>query len=269
MIVALSTWTLDPLLAARYPDSPAEPQSGREPHTGDLEILDLPRVARERGFDRLEVPHFHLPSGEEEQERFAQATRDAGVILQTLLIDDGDLAHPEDSARDEAWISDWIAVAGHLGFERVRIIAGKQERSSETFSRSLEAMTRLAEQAQRLGLRASTENWHGLLATPEAVLSYLGRLDRKVGLCVDFGNWPPEIEEIGLPLILPLAETIHAKVEVFESGELDEARFCRQVEEAERVAFVGPYVLVADGPGDRWAYAERLRTLVDECLDRS
>ncbi len=264
MIVALSTWTLDPLLAAQYPDSPAEPCQGRVTHKGGLEILDLPRVARGRGFDRLEVTHFHLPIGEEDQARFAHEAREAGVVLQTLLIDDGDLAHPEHSARDEAWIAAWIEAAGRMGFERVRIIAGKQERSPETFSRSLEAMGRLADQAQALGIRASTENWHALLATPETVLSYLGRLDRKVGLCVDFGNWPPEVADTGLPLVLPLAETIHAKVEISSGGEMDEDRFRHQVGEAESAGFQGPYVLVAEGPGEPWTYTARMRDLLNE-----
>lgn len=264
MNVALSTWTLDPLLASRYPDTPADPRQGRASHSGTLEIFDVPQAAKDHGIDRLEVPHFHLPSDEAEQERFAANAREAGVVLQTLLIDDGDLSHPEHSARDEAWVSGWITAAARLGFARVRIIAGKQERTPETFARSLEAMARLADQAQRLGVRASTENWHLLLATPEAVLSYLGRLDRKVGLCVDFGNWAPEIEEAGLPLILPLAETVHAKVEISSAGELDEDRFRRQAREAGGVGFTGPYVLVADGPGDRWQHIVRLRELLNE-----
>lgn len=261
VIVALSTWTLDPIFSARYPDSPEAPARGREAHTGDLEIFDVPREARARGFDRLEVPHFHLPADEEGQARFAKAAREAGVLLQTLLIDDGDLAHPGFSARDEAWASGWIDAAGRMGFERVRIIAGKQERTPATFSRSLEAIGRLVGQSNALGVRASTENWHALLSTPESVLSYLGHTSG-LGLCADFGNWSSEVEETGLPLILPIAETIHAKAEFSADGEIDETRFRRQVLAAQGAGFHGPYVLVAGGPGDPWDGAARTRDLL-------
>lgn len=262
MTVALSTWTLDPLLAARYPSSPEANGGERATHTGDLEIFDVPRAAREHGFDRLETPHFHLPGGRAEQERFGTAAREAGVVLQTLLVDDGDVSHPEHSARDEAWIAGWIETAARIGFERVRIIAGQQEKTPETFARSLEAMKRLADRAHGHGLRASTENWYALLNSPEAVLSYLGRMEGRLGLCVDFGNWPADVEGPGLPLILPLAETTHAKAEIAPGGWLDEDRFRRQIGEATRVGFFGPHTIVADGPGDRWEHAVRLREIL-------
>ena len=261
MTVALSTWTLDPILAARYPDSPEAPAQGRAPHAGTLEIEDVPREAKARGYDRLEVPHFHLPRDPEGLARIRRAAEDAGVTLQTLLIDDGDLAHPEHSARDEAWMGGWIEAAAHAGFGRVRLIAGKQERTPATFGRSIEAMLRLTERARSHGLRPSTENWFALLSTPESVLSYLGHVPG-LGLCADWGNWPADVAETGLPLILPLAETIHAKAEFDAEGTLDEARLRRQALAAREAGFRGPYVLVAGGPGDPWDGAARTRELL-------
>lgn len=262
MIVALSTWTLDPILAVRYPDSPQAPQQGRTAHSGTLEIFDVPREARARGFTALEVPHFHLPHEPEEQLRFAEAVRAAGADLQTLLIDDGDLSHLEHSARDEGWIRERIEAAGRMGFARIRIIAGKQERTPATFTRSLEAMHRLADVAESVHVRPSTENWFDLLGTPESVLSYLGHLNGRLGLCADFGNWPPEVEAEGLPLILPITETIHAKAEFGADGTIDRERLLRQAGAAQKSGFHGAYVVVAGGPGDPWDGAIATRDLL-------
>ncbi len=263
--VALSTWTLDPLLAARYPDSPAAGPGGRKPHTGPLDILDLPAEVARRGYDRLEVPHFHLPHESAAQDKFAAAARGAGVALQTLLVDDGDPADPEHGGRDEAWAAGWIRTAGALGFERVRLTTGHQPYAPEAFARLTEAVERLVAVAEGVGVRPSVENWHRLLGSPEPVLALLDRLKGRLALCADFGNWAPSMRE-RLPEILPRAETIHAKAEFAPDGTLDEPLLRVQVAQAVAAGFDGPYVLVAGGPHDVWDGAARTRDLIRQTV---
>ena len=50
----------------------------------------------------------------------------AGVKLHSVLIDAGDITHPEAAHReaDLNWIKSWISVAGRCGAKNVRVIAG-------------------------------------------------------------------------------------------------------------------------------------------------
>ena len=126
--LSVSTWSLHRTLGPTYWDSPAKPSRDREEPYGPglLELLDIPARIAEFGINTLEICHFHLPSREPAYLNDLRSALDsAGVELFTILIDDGDITHPEHSARDLAWISGWIETAGQLGARCARVIAGK------------------------------------------------------------------------------------------------------------------------------------------------
>lgn len=229
MEVALSSWAVDSLLRGRTPET--------------LKILDLPAEAVAQGFRRLEVCHFHLPTEASGRDAFAHCARTQGAILQTLLIDDGDLTHPDRGEKDEVWIASWVAEAERLGFERARVIAGRQPWSLVTRARSGAALRRLADRA---GVRLMIENWPPLLKFPSEVRELLDEVGGQVGLCADFGNWSDEAD---LASIFPFAETIHAKNSWDDEGE----RFRRLASVARSAGFAGPWVLVASVVGQEWA----------------
>ena len=51
-------------------------------------------------------------------------------MIQTLLIDDGDITNPATRARDLTWIASSIEAAALLGAENARAIAGKAQAHS-------------------------------------------------------------------------------------------------------------------------------------------
>lgn len=269
--VAVSSWALHRTLGVSYPDSPATGPRSPESHSDrTLPLLDLPAAVAKAGFARLELCHFHVPSKDpaflrELKDRFAEA----GVTLQTLLIDDGDPSHPEHAARDAAWIADWIDVAGRLGAERVRVIAGKQPYSSEAMDRAVAHLGELAARGVDQNVRVATENWFALLSAPGPVNELLDRLKGTVGLCADFGNWDRSYKYEALPQILPLAETIHAKCDFDEDFNLDEEDFARCLDLARKAEFDGPYVLVNGGPEDEWEALRRSREAVEGVSGKS
>jgi len=60
--------------------------------------------------------HFHLPSRSPGYlEQFWEAREAAGVELWNLLIDDGDIIHPEHAERDCDWVVEWADTAAELG----------------------------------------------------------------------------------------------------------------------------------------------------------
>jgi sugar phosphate isomerase/epimerase len=252
--IAVSTWSLHRHLGTTYPHDlassallPAEPTYGE----GDESLLDLPSALANRGYRRMELVSFHLPSrdpiylGE-----LREQLRTEGVVLQTLLIDAGDVTDPVHGARDTAWIAGWIEVANQLGAEHARVIAGKQPPTPETLGRSVAALTALAD-GNTGATRLVTENWFDLLASATEVGWLLDRLGGRIGLLGDFGNWkgPGKYDE--LAKILGRAELCHAKAS-FVDGVLDAEDFGRCIDLAEAAGYTGPYTLIFDNdrPGE-------------------
>ena len=247
--IAVSTWSLHRLLGTTYPHDLDSFEVGMEQMTygeGEESLLGLPSVLANHGYHRLEIVSFHLRSidpvylGE-----LRDQLKTAEVRLQTLLIDAGDITHPEHGARDERWIARWIEIANELGAENARIVAGQQPPTQDALDRSAAALRRLADGNAGSPVRLVTENWHSLLPGPEQVNALLDRLDGRVGLLADFGNWrgPEKYEQ--LAAIFGRAELCHAKAS-FIDGDLDEADYAACGETAERAGYRGPYTLIFD-----------------------
>ncbi len=247
--IAVSTWSLHRLLGTVYPHDLTTTEVGQMQETygeGEESLLGLPSVLANHGYHRLEIVSFHLRSrdpiylGE-----LRDQLRIANVRLQTLLIDAGDISHPEHGARDTAWVASWIEVANELGAENARIIAGKQKPTRDALDRSVKALNSLAEGNAGSPVRLVTENWFDLLAEPAHVHYLLDRLEGRIGLLGDFGNWGGDNKYADLKSIFGRAELCHAKAS-FIDGDLDEADYGACVTLAEEAGYKGPYTLIFD-----------------------
>jgi sugar phosphate isomerase/epimerase len=247
--IAVSTWSLHRLLGTTYPHDLTNHEIGPMQETygeGEESLLGLPSVLANHGYHRLEIVSFHLRSrdpiylGE-----LRDQLRIANVRLQTLLIDAGDITHPEHGARDQRWIAGWIETANELGADHARIIAGKQQPTPETLNRSVRALRELADGNAGSSVRLVTENWFDLLSEPEHVHYVLDRLEGRVGLLGDFGNWSGQNKYNRLRSIFNRAELCHAKAG-FIDGDLDEADYGQCVRLAEEAGYEGPYTLIFD-----------------------
>jgi sugar phosphate isomerase/epimerase len=247
--IAVSSWSLHRLLT----------QHG-------LDLLDLPAELALRGYDAMELCHFHLPSNDPAYLTTLRSTLTAsGIRLQSLLIDDGDLSHPSESTKWETWIGEQIDVAAALGAERARVIAGKQAFTEEGFLHAQGHLRSLATSAKDQGVRLTTENWFPLLDTPESVHRMLDALAGDLGLCGDYGNWPRPRKYADLPHILPRAETMHAKCEFLTGLEIDLEDYNACIDASLAAGFTGTYVIVNGGPADEW---EAVAVTRDYLVDR-
>lgn len=247
--IAVSTWSLHRLLGTTYPHDLTTTEVGPMQETygeGEETLLGLPSVLANHGYHRLEVVSFHLRSRDPV---YLGELRDqlkiADVTLQTLLIDAGDISHPEHGARDQAWIAGWIETANELGAQNARIIAGKQKPTRDALDRSVKALTALADGNAGSSVRLVTENWFDLLAEPAHVHFLLDKLDGRIGLLADFGNWGGPSKYADLKSIFNRAELCHAKAS-FIDGDLDEADYGQCVALAEAAGYKGPYTLIFD-----------------------
>lgn len=259
--IAVSTWSLHRLLGSTYPHDLTTTAIGPGEETygeGEESLLGLPSVLANHGYHRLEIVSFHMRSRDPVYlDELRDQLERAEVRLQTLLIDAGDITHPEHGARDQAWIAGWIEVANALGAENARVIAGKQKPTPETIASSVSALRQLADGNAGSSTRIVTENWFDLLSTPQAVHSVLDQLEGRVGLLADFGNWSGEGKYEDLASILGRAELCHAKAG-FADGRLEEADYGACIGLAEDAGYTGPYTLIfdADHPGEWSGLAE-------------
>jgi sugar phosphate isomerase/epimerase len=247
--IAVSTWSLHRLLGTTYPHAiggaPVGPVEETYGPVGES-LLDLPSALEHHGYHRLELVSFHLPSRDATYIGELRAQLDgAGVTLQTLLIDAGDITDPVNGARDTAWIAGWIETANQLGAKNARIIAGKQPPTREALDRSVTALKLLADGNAGSPVRVVTENWHDLLSAPEHVNYVLDRLEGRVGLLADFGNWTGPTKYDALAQILARAELTHAKAS-FIDGDLDQADYAKCLDLAQAAGYAGPFTLIYD-----------------------
>lgn len=252
---AVSSWSLHRSLGVTYPHDLDSDAVGTRQQTfgpGRMSLLDLPGEAKANGIYRIEVCSFHLPSRDGAYLReLRDALASAGVTLQTLLVEAGDISDPATAARDRDWIAGWVAVANELGAENARVIAGKQKPTREALDLSARCLVEIADRNAGSPVRLVTENWFDLLSKPEHVLYLLEQTDGKIGLNGDFGNWTGAGKYEALSQIFGRASICHAKAS-FAGGAMDGEDYGRCVDVAERAGYAGPYTLIfdSDAPGE-------------------
>jgi sugar phosphate isomerase/epimerase len=259
---AVSTWSLRRTLGNVVAEGSAG-AGGRvmdlPPADSQLTLLDLPPEIAARGYAEVHICHFHLASREPS---YLAAVREAlsanGLVLDTFLIDDGDLTAP-DADRHEAWYDAWLDVAEALGAHRARICAGRSAPTPELLAASGERLARLA--AAHPKVRVVTENWLEMTPDAASVRTVLDAAGDRVGLLLDLGNWTGPDKYAQLAALAPRAETSHAKCHFTFDGP-DEADFRRSLATLQDAGFAGPLCLIYDGPdADEWANLDREWTI--------
>jgi sugar phosphate isomerase/epimerase len=253
--IAVSTWSVHRELGITHAQSPIDSSGRAEPTfgPGKLKLIDLPAELVRRGFARAEICHFHLASHDADYLATLKAAfKKAGVVIQTLLIDDGDVAHPEHRARDMAWIATWIDVAAALGAENARVIAGKGKPTAENLALSVDALRTLSQHGKKRGVRVVTENWFDLTASPRDVLHILDAVGPDLGFLADSGNWGGPTKYDDLAAIYARAELSHTKAHFGANLAIDGDDFRKCLEAAAKGNYTGPHTLIFEGDGDEW-----------------
>lgn len=268
--ISVSTWALHSLIGTVAPGRPGEPEArmmGELNLENPLPLLEVPARLAENGYTTMELCHFHLPSRDPGYlEEFRQAREAAGVELWNLLVDDGDIVHPEFGDRDRAWTLEWADVGAALGARCMRVIGGKQPPTPENLARSQAQLLSLMVDAYVRGVRVMTENWFQTLSRPEHVATVLNGTNGAIGLCFDFGNWGGETKYEDLAAIAHYAESSHAKCD-FKNGQPNTEDYARCLNILKEADYSGPFTLVYGEPGDVWGSLAQQRELVKPYLE--
>ncbi|ABS04165.1 Xylose isomerase domain protein TIM barrel [Kineococcus radiotolerans SRS30216 = ATCC BAA-149] len=254
---AVHAWSLDRTLGRFRAGTTTEP-------TG-LPLLELPAALRDHGYRTVQLCHFHLPHREDTYlAELRTALAEAGVVLDAFLVDDGDLTHPGEGAREEARISSYLADAAALGATRIRVVAGRT-RTGTAQADSSAALGRIAARAG--DLRVVTENWGDVTRDAADVRAVLDPLDGAVGLLVDLGNWTGPGKYADLAEVAPYAETCHAKAH-WNGNVVDEVDYRTSLSSILDAGYSGPLALVYDAAADdEWAGLAVQRAIVEDLLD--
>lgn len=273
---SVSSWSLHRALGPRYrmvkhqfdqltPDNDTP---------GDISLLEVPDKIAAQGIKTLEICHFHLPRLDRGYiAELRAALEQAGVELFSILIDAGDITQPDPSSRESelSWIRAWLEVAGQCGASHARVIAGyaqldgngeRDPHDHPLIRLSAGHLRDLARFGRERGVQVITENFQPLTKRPAHVLAILDLAEGEVGLCVDFGNYKGATKYGDLALLLPRADSIHAKANYQASGAMDRPDFERCLDMARQADFGGPYSLIFDSPGDEWEGVAELRQVV-------
>lgn len=105
-----------------------------------------------------------------------------------------------------------------------------------------------------------------MTSTADNCLALLDDCGNQLGLTTDFGNFkgPTKLQE--LSRTIARSESIHAKAQQDEQGNLDDAEFISCMELVKEHRYEGPITIVYDGPGDMWDGINRVRKLVTPYL---
>jgi sugar phosphate isomerase/epimerase len=272
--LSVSTWSLHRILGPlRWTSWDAE--AGKhitqiDPQPQLYSLLELPAEAARRGYDAIEVGHFHYPSKDPAYlAQLKQAFADAGIRFDTLLLDYGDLT-TEEPVRwnaDYSLILEWIEIASLSGARQIRIVGGEAQPSDErAISRAAKALSELAEFSATFNVRIITENFKPLTSTGASSWSLLEQAGPSVGFITDFGNYKGAAKYDEIALTAPRSVSVHAKASYDDNGMPDEAEFVRCLDVSSIAGFEGAYVLIYDGPGNMWEGLDRIKGIVERYL---
>lgn len=265
---ALSSWTTHGMLGnVRYAHTFEAPPvlEGGAPELG-LSLLDFPALAASVGIRKLELCHFHFPSTDEAYlTSLRNKVAEAGVVIENLLLDTGNLSNPDDTEWEAslAEAKAWQQVAAWVGAKGCRIDCGTEAPSETSKQRAALALQQLADHGQQLGLTTTTENFRETSVDPQDLLEIMQQSGRSLNLCVDFGNAKKTGDKFGtLEVLLPHGTSLHVKGE-YKDGVLDREELQQGLTLAQEAGFTGFITLIVDGNEDEW---EQTLALRDEIL---
>ncbi|TFE26631.1 sugar phosphate isomerase/epimerase family protein [Cohnella luojiensis] len=272
--LSVSTWSLHRLLGplrlttwnAEAVSHQTVMQDQPEVHT----LLELPLEAANRGYQAIEVCHFHFPSTEAAYlDKLRVSFSEAGISFDTLLLDYGDITTTDEARRtaDMGFIREWIDVASQCGAKQIRLIAGEARHSDESAIRqSAAALSELAQYADSRDVRVITENFKELTSTGESCLKLLNWAGEAISMITDFGNFRGQAKYEEIAMTTPHSVSVHAKAAYDDSGYPDEDEFVRCLEAVKATDYNGAFVLIYDGPGDMWDGLDRIKRIVARYL---
>ncbi len=216
-----------------------------------LTLLEFPRLcAEEFGIEAIELNSpFFVSTEPSYLDRLRQAVDEVEGTVVNIPVDRvGNLAERDDGVWAEGirQLKEWFSIAKRLGALHIRVNTGRAELVDEAaLRRVIEGYKRLAEEAERTGVRLLLENHGGISADPDNIVRIMKGVGSKYfGTCPDWGNFAPELRYEGLEKISSYMLLAHAKMYEFDSSGNETTIDVERCVEIHRVAGFDGYLAV-------------------------
>ena len=278
--ISTSSWSLHRALGAPPLFGPGQPFPASSTAEAAISLLELPAALAQANIPTLEIVHFHFPAADAAYiDELKAAIEEAGIELFSVLIDAGDITHPDEAVRaqETAWIRSWLDVAAACGASHARVVGGCQpvERGHDRGEAALldhpvvqcsaQGLRQLADYGATIGVRVITENFRETTDRADQVLAILELCEGRVGLCADFGNYKGADRYDELAALFPKADSAHVKALYDGSGNADENEFRHALGMLAGAGFEGPMSLIFDtalhGNSSEWDNLTQMRAV--------
>lgn len=214
-------------------------------------------------------PRHYQPALVEEIARAAQRT---GVRIASWTLDTDLAASGQALDAQRHYWQRGLGTARSLGAGVMRITTGgpmadRSARTAVALARAVDALAELTDLAERVGVAIAVENHWGLSADPARLAELIQRVGaprERLGVCLDFGNFPAGTELACIQQLAPLATHVHAKSYSFspdgEERRLPYAPILRVLAAAD---YRGWLVVEFEGDGDAEAGVRATRALIE------
>ena len=191
--ISTSSWSLHRALGSPPLFGPGQPFPANPSADAAISLLDLPAALAQANIQTLEIVHFHFPTADSAYiDELKAAIGEAGIELFSVLIDAGDITHPDDAARAEemAWIRSWLDVTAQCAATHARVVGGCQlvERGQAPGQTALvdhpvvqcsaHGLRHLADYGAAIGVQVITENFRETTSRADQVLAIPGTMRR-------------------------------------------------------------------------------------------
>jgi sugar phosphate isomerase/epimerase len=238
-----------------------------------LTLEDLPQKYKALGIKGISLNDLYFTSYDEAYlEKIRGLIRDQGLVVTAFIIDiNGNFAMKSDEARAKniEAVKARLKVARSMGAPVVRVNVGRVDKGEDDGSvgveRVISAFKQLIPTARELGVKLSIENHGGVSIRADWVLAIIKGTDPEVvGSCLDFGNWPKEVDRYAeIAKLAPYAFHTHAKTHGFkEDGEERDIDYARVVKIMKDAGYKGAVSIEWEGGSDPIEGIAKSRDLV-------
>jgi len=221
-----------------------------------ISLLDFPKVCVEEfGVNAVELCQMHFISTDQDYiEKVKDALDRSGVKVVNIPVDVGHAAEPDPEKRTAEFkiIKRWFHIAKYLGSPSIRVNTGNGA-GEDALQRAIEGYKELVKTAEETEVKLLIENHGGISGDPDNIIKIIEEVGSDyLGVCPDFGNFPPEIRYEGLEKIAKYAVIVHAKTYEFnEFGEETTIDMKRCLDIFKKRGFDGYYSVEFEGKGDQ------------------
>jgi len=200
----------------------------------NINLLDIPKVAKSLGFDYIDHEMFHFPPNLNQDyiNNMNNAMESAGVKSAVRLTGGkGDIGDKDSKKRKNtiATYKYWIDIAAELNCKAVRNVCGENITipHKEKLNYAIQGVKELGKYAASKDLDLLIENHNGYSSDPEWLISLMKGVNLKnVGVLGDFTNWTLERNPDtfypdpykGFEILSPYIRAISAKSESFDKN---------------------------------------------------